>query len=190
MSGPRPFRRVLREEHSRQVFLFVWSGMKSLCVRETTVYYSCWHSHNRDNKALCCVSGSGSLQRQTGYPAHCTRILLVLPPGLLRLAAPSHDEATPLLTPHPPNPSAAGSQRQNLLRGQIPRSCYLMLPCTSSCSNRSVGLKCNGAKSVIQLVANIIWDADDPFIRTNVFPPYWEFNHFRLFCMDSNTFVI
>lgn len=48
------------------------------------------------------MSGSGGLQIQTGYPAHFTRILLVLPPGLLRLAAPFHDEATPPLTPLPP----------------------------------------------------------------------------------------
>lgn len=38
MSRPRPFRGVLREEHSRQVFLFVWSGIKSLCVCERLLY--------------------------------------------------------------------------------------------------------------------------------------------------------
>lgn len=118
------------------------------------------------------MSGSGGLQIQTGYPAHFTRILLVLPPGLLRLAAPFHDEATPPLTPHPPK-----TPLQQDLKDKISCAdkylvavilCYLayLLVVTNQ-----LALKCNGAKNVIRLAANIIWDSDDPFTRTDLMPP-------------------
>ena len=162
MSRPRPFRGVLREEHSRQVFLFVWSGIKSLCVCERLLYI---------------IHADTAIIGATKPCVVCLAVVVCRYKQVTRLILPEfcwscHPACSDLLRhsmmklhrpwPHtPPNPSAAGSQRQNLLCRQIPRSCYLMLPCISSCSHRSVGLKCNRAKNVIQLAANIIWDSDD-----------------------------
>lgn len=99
-----PFRGVLWEEHSRQgVFCLRGSKRESLCMCATTETKSLlyiihtqitisWQVEDQTGQqgsALCVV--------WTGYSAHFTRVLLVVMtahrPGLLGLAAASHDEA-------------------------------------------------------------------------------------------------
>lgn len=172
MSRPRPFRGVLREEHSRQVFLFVWSGIKSLCVCERLLYII--HADTAiigtTKPCVVCLAVVVCRYKQVTRSFYQNSVGPATRPAQTCCAIPWWSYTAPDPT-SPPNPSAAGSQRQNLLCRQIPRSCYLMLPCVSSCSHKSVGLKCNGAKNVIRLAANIIWDSDDPFTRTDLMPP-------------------